>query len=240
MIIPYFEMTDSKGMTNLLNKRRFFWNINFMSKTVYIKLKQQYNAKHKSVKLGEICDLIAYEDKISVRLRNHEIYNYEEKIRNIRPKRTYTAIISLFSVIKEIKKLCGNDVEVVNVGQTDTVVEYTDGKKVSKSMTFFKCILASVLIFFGAAFTIMAFNNDISISGVFERFYFQMIGEKKPEFSELELMYSIGLALGIIVFFNHIGGRKLSDDVTPIEVELYKHKNDTLDTIVELKQERKE
>ena len=67
-----------------------------------------------------------------------------------------------------------------------------------------------------------------------------MTGQEKPEFSELEIMYSIGLALGIIVFFNHFGNKKLSDDITPIEVELFKHKKDTLDTIVELKTNKKE
>ena len=85
----------------------------------------------------------------------------------------------------------------------------------------------------------MAFNNDISITGVFEQFYYQMTGQEKPDFSELEVMYSVGLALGIIVFFNHFGNKKLSDDITPIEVELFKHKKDTLDTIVEIKSNQK-
>ena len=39
---------------------------------------------------------------------------------------------------------------------------------------------------------------------------------------------------------NHFGNKKLSDDITPIEVELFKHKKDTLDTIVELKTNKKE
>ena len=46
-----------------------------------------------------------------------------------------------------------------------------------------------ILIFFGSAFTIMAFNNDISISGVFEHFYKQIMGVDKPQVSVLEVFY---------------------------------------------------
>ena len=78
----------------------------------------------------------------------------------------------------------------------------------------------------------MAFNNDISISGVFEHFYKQIMGVEKPQVSVLEVFYCIGLAVGIILFFNHIGKRKLSDDVTPIQVEMDKHNKDTWNTII--------
>lgn len=211
-----------------------------MSKKVYIKLKQQYNTRRESVLLGDVCDIIAYDEKLSVKLRNYEIYNYNDSIEVINSKRTYTAVVSVFQIIKAIKDECGDEVDVVNIGGTDTVVEYKKYSRTNRVFAYFKCAVACVLIFFGSAFTIMAFNNDISISGVFEQFYYQMLGMEKPSFSELEIMYSIGLALGIIVFFNHFGNKKLSDDVTPIEVELNKHKKDTLDTIVELKGDKEE
>lgn len=211
-----------------------------MSKTVYIKLKQQYDAEDKKVLLKEICDIISYDKSVTEKIMEQEVYNYEDSFKNINPKRTYTAIVSAFHIIQIIKKVCGDDIEIVNLGETNTVVEYKESGDSTKFISFFKCVIACILIFFGAAFTIMAFNNDISINGIFEQFYFQMTGQKKPEFSELEIMYSIGLALGIIVFFNHFGNKKLSDDITPIEVELFKHKKDTLDTIVELKTNKKE
>ena len=48
-----------------------------------------------------------------------------------------------------------------------------------------KITLLCIVIFLGAAFTIMAFNNDISIKGVFEQLYSQFTGRKKPTVSEL-------------------------------------------------------
>ena len=36
----------------------------------------------------------------------------------------------------------------------------------------------------------------------------------------MELSYTVGLALGMCIFFNHIGGRRITKDPTPIEVEM--------------------
>ena len=51
--------------------------------------------------------------------------------------------------------------------------------------------------------------------------------------SVLEISYSIGLALGIILFFNHFGRKKITSDPTPIEVEMYKYETDVNAAIVE-------
>ena len=118
------------------------------------------------------------------------------------------------------------------------MVEYTSKIGGTGWKNAAKIVMVCVLVFFGSAFTIMAFNNDISITGVFEHFYSQILGKEKPVFSELELFYSIGLAVGIVVFFNHIGNKKLSDDVTPIEVEMNKHRKDTYETIIDSTMEK--
>lgn len=73
--------------------------------------------------------------------------------------------------------------------------------------------------FFGTSFTIMSYHNDIGISAIFEKFYIMVMGNPGNS-AVLEVSYSIGLSLGIIIFFNHIGGRRITKDPTPIEVEM--------------------
>ena len=51
----------------------------------------------------------------------------------------------------------------------------------------------------------MAFHNDIGINKVFVKVYEMISGQASDGFTILEVTYSIGLAVGIIVFFNHIG-----------------------------------
>ena len=45
--------------------------------------------------------------------------------------------------------------------------------------------------FLGAAFTIMAFNNDVSVGEVFDRFYQQVMVKEKPKLSEIEIFYCL-------------------------------------------------
>ena len=66
----------------------------------------------------------------------------------------------------------------------------------------------------------MAFHNDIGITSVFGLFYENVTGKPSNGFTILEITYTIGLAAGMCIFFNHIGGRRLTKDPTPIEVEM--------------------
>ena len=52
-------------------------------------------------------------------------------------------------------------------------------------------------------------------------------------FSVLELTYCVGLIVGILVFFNHFGGKKFTVDPTPMEVEMRLYENDIQTTLIE-------
>ena len=68
---------------------------------------------------------------------------------------------------------------------------------------------------------------------VFARFYEQVTGAKSNGMTEIEVCYSIGLAIGIIVFFNHVGKKKNNTpDPTPIQVEMRKYEKDIDTTFI--------
>lgn len=79
----------------------------------------------------------------------------------------------------------------------------------------------------------MAFHNDIGISDVFIRVYEMVMDEPSDGITILEISYSIGLASGIILFFNHIGGRRITKDPTPIEVEMRIYEDQVNNALVE-------
>ena len=56
---------------------------------------------------------------------------------------------------------------------------------------------------------------------------------EKPAVTEIEICYSIGLSVGIMVFFNHFGKKKITMDPTPIQVELRKYEADMADTLIQ-------
>ena len=51
--------------------------------------------------------------------------------------------------------------------------------------------------------------------------------------TELEISYCIGVTVGILVFFNHVGKKKLTPDPTPIQVQLRKYEQDVDTTFIE-------
>ncbi len=97
--------------------------------------------------------------------------------------------------------------DISNEGEKDFIIEYIPNPEKPKWINALKTV-APAWSFFGAAFTIMAFNNDVSVGDVFSKFYRQVMGKESSGVTELEICYSIGLAIGITLFFNHVAVRR--------------------------------
>ncbi len=59
------------------------------------------------------------------------------------------------------------------------------------------------------------------------------MGDSKAGGSILEIAYSIGLPIGMIVFFNHFSKLKVKKDPTPIQIEMRLYESDVNKTIIE-------
>ena len=76
-------------------------------------------------------------------------------------------------------------------------------------------------------------EKDVSVGDVFSKFYRQVMGKESSGVTELEICYSIGLAIGITLFFNHVGSKKITPDPTPMQVEMRKYEKDIDTTFIE-------
>ena len=123
--------------------------------------------------------------------------------------------------------MCSSDLEI------DLIITYENPKKQNRLYHLAKVCVISGITFLGAAFSIMSFNNDVGITKMFGQIYSQVMGHPSDGFSLLELTYSIGLIIGILVFFNHFGGKRFSVDPTPMEVEMRLYENDIQSTLIE-------
>ena len=79
----------------------------------------------------------------------------------------------------------------------------------------------------------MTFNNDVDIPKLFGQLYMQFTGRQSDGFTILELTYSIGVGIGILLFFNHFAGKKIPADPTPMEVEMRLYEDDINNTLIE-------
>lgn len=186
--------------------------------TVYIKAERNTELQADDAFLKDIASLYCEDKAILARVKAIKLHTFHENSE----KRFY---ISMTEVVKLIKETVSG-VEVESIGEPDMIIERVHVEKKKGAVEVLKILLVSLVCFFGASFTIMAFHNDIGIVEVFAKYYELVMGEESSGFTILEISYSIGLAAGIVVFFNHIGGRRLTKDPTPIEVEMSIYEED--------------
>jgi stage V sporulation protein AA len=137
-------------------------------------------------------------------------------------------VLSVLFVMAQVQKdLPG--VVFQSVGETDMIVEWEQKPK----MELIKIVAVSLIAFFGTAFTIMAFHNDIGIRAVFEEIYYITRGMAPEGVGILEFSYCLGLFLGITVFFNHFGKKKFTKDPTPVNVAMHTYEMDVNQAIIE-------
>ncbi|SDG22209.1 stage V sporulation protein AA [Fontibacillus panacisegetis] len=126
-------------------------------------------------------------------------------------------VIDMLQVIAKIKELFP-DVQVEIIGEAHVLVEMIAEKKKPSVILF---IAVWLLLFFGAALTIMNFHADVSMPAVQIRIVEMITGEKDEHPYLFQAAYSIGIGLGMIVFFNHLFKKKWNEEPTPLEVEMY-------------------
>lgn len=186
-----------------------------MGDTVYIKIGRNILVHRQDVFFSDIGSAECTDRALLAKIKAMKVYSF---------RRHGNAVMSVLKIVELIHGI-DPQVTVVNAGEADFVLEYRP-KEVNDWMQVIKTIAVCVVIFLGAAFTISAFHNDIGITDVFSQFYEQVTGEEKPDVSVLEIFYSAGLLVGNLVFFNHVGRKKLTHDMTPIQVQMRKYEKD--------------
>ena len=130
--------------------------------------------------------------------------------------------------IKEVDKT----LDIMNLGPQDFIVYYKKEQEESKIMYYGKILFVILVAFFGASFSIMTYNTDVGIEELFYNVYEMIMGKAPNGPNLLHISYTAGLAIGIIIFFNHAGKIKLNDDPTPFEVQMRLYERDVNDTLM--------
>ncbi len=185
---------------------------------IYLKLDKCVKVKEKDVFLKDVATLYCPDDVMLAKARSTKVYTFKEE----GPHRKCISSLVIIHMLSDLSQA----VSVQSVGETDVLIEYDAGKKANPFLQKMKIAMVALVSFFGTAFTIMAFHNDIGIEDLFSGIYEQVMGEPSGGLGVLEFSYSIGLAIGITLFFNHIGSKRLTVDPTPIEVEMKMYEDD--------------
>lgn len=188
---------------------------------IYMDLRKKIDLiKTKTVKLIDIADIHGSSSLVD-KLKTTVVKKIPDDSRN-----NQLFCISALEVIEVISKI-DQSVVVLNIGELYSIICYkvTD-KKQNKVIVLAKVAFVSCTLLCGGAVAIMAFHADAAIPDVFDQLYMLFLGDKTMKPYLIEVPYSIGIFFGITVFFNHIFKYKISNDPTPIEVEMRVYEED--------------
>ena len=196
-----------------------------MSDTLYIQTEENVEVHHPHVYLQDIAKLSCTNSKILNHLRVLPVANLD-------PDKTGRYVISVMDLINDIQ-LKDPDLDITHIGEPNFIITYQKEGTVNIVIRWCKVIFVCLATFFGAGFSIMTFNNDVDIPALFEQIYTQVTGQPTTGNTVLEISYSIGLGLGIVVFFNHFAHWKITTDPTPLEVEMRLYEENVCKTLIQ-------
>ena len=202
---------------------------------IYVKPKKKVSLYgQSSVLIGDVAEVVATKE-VAGKIRKMPLFAIPNSVNH---KQNH--LVSITDIITVIQKTYPN-FTVNNVGEMDTWVQYLPQKSRDNPwLKWLKVAAVGLVLFIGSSTAIMSFHTDGQIPKIFEKYYSIFFGVEKTNPAIISIPYAIGLGLGIVVFYNHFMGKKLTGDPTPIEVEMEQYDMEVTETMVDAMAQRKE
>lgn len=140
----------------------------------------------------------------------------------------------------EIIRLIKNRVNVssINLVGADKALIYFEGQNRKNTVWKWpKLFLTTFLLLIGSGLAIMYFHADVNMHKVHSVLYYMITGQNNSRPLLISIPYSIGIGMGIMVFFDvfHIGRKK--NKPGPLELEVYRYKKDINSYLIDKKKQ---
>jgi len=192
---------------------------------VYLKCLRSAKVSGEDAYLKDVCNLRCADVLLSAKLKAIKVHHFQKDA----PKRHVVSTLRLVELMEEV---CPQ-ITVEVIGETDVLLERVKEKQPSRAFTAIKIAVVCLVSFLGTAFTIMAYHNDVGINAIFMQAYGMLLNENPKGSNAMEIAYSIGVALGMLLFFNHAGGKTITEDPTPIQVAMRNYEKDVDHALME-------
>ncbi len=196
-----------------------------MSDTLYLQIEKNVKVRHPHVYLQDVAQLSCSNPRVLNRCRVLPVLN-------LRPRDPGRYVLSAVDLIRMIQKKEEN-LEICALGESSFIVSYCEESTRGRIWEWLKTAVICLAVFFGTAFAIMSFNNDVDVTTLFSQLYEQATGETSDGFTVLEVSYSIGIGAGVLFFFNHFGRMKITKDPTPMQIQMRTYEEDLDETIIQ-------
>ncbi|WP_458412611.1 stage V sporulation protein AA [Schinkia sp. CFF1] len=183
--------------------------------TIYLRMRLRLQAAPDSIiTLGDIAQIIGPDEILGI-LRDLPVHRISKSDKNI-------VVIDLMRVIAVIQSF-KSSIDIQTIGPTQTIIDVMYKQK-KPPIAFL--ILVWFLLFIGSAIAIMNFHEDVSMLQVHQKLFYIVTGENIEKPLLLQIPYSFGLGIGMILFFNHFFKKRLNEEPSPLEVEMFKYQQE--------------
>ncbi|MFD0680984.1 MULTISPECIES: stage V sporulation protein AA [unclassified Paenibacillus] len=177
---------------------------------LYIRLRKRMCIRRgESVHLGRIAQILV-DPQYEYALHKLLLHEPKENEGNI-------VLIDMMLIVEKIKRQFPF-MQIEHFGEPHCLIEITEQRKAPSLILI---IMVWLLLFIGSGLAIMNFHADVSMAVVHQRIYQLLTGKWVEHPLLLQIPYSIGIGLGMIVFFNHLFKKKFNEEPSPLEVEMF-------------------
>ncbi|MDO5126301.1 MAG: stage V sporulation protein AA [Eubacteriales bacterium] len=198
------------------------------SVSVYIALEQSVMVQARKVHIEDIATIFCPNPDLSHKIKKSEVLHFQNTEQD-------QAVVTAMHLIGLIHDQC-KQASVKIIGSPETIVYYRNLTDSHKRNGKLKAVLLMILAFFGTAYSIMSYNEDVSATDLLTNLHtlFTGVSADSSSFGVLAgaITYSIGLCIGMVIFFNHGINTKKLDDPTPLQVQMRLYEEDVNKAII--------
>lgn len=178
--------------------------------SLYLRFRKNITVKKgEAVSLGQVADLFTEPELLS-RVSSLVLFRPEEKDGN-------RLLVDMMLVTRRVKEAVP-PMQLVHFGEPHALIQVMEAERKCHPVLFAAVWL---LLFIGSGLAIMNFHEDVSMPAVHGRIYELLTGERPEHPYWLQIPYSLGIGVGMVLFFNHVFKKKFNEEPSPLEVEMY-------------------
>ncbi|KIL34883.1 stage V sporulation protein AA [Cohnella kolymensis] len=181
------------------------------SKIVYVRMRRRAVVTPGSlITLGVVARLVADPDT-EAKLKQLPLHLVSEKDGNL-------LLIDMLQVVKSILEAEPGTI-IETFGEPHVLVEVSPSGSIKPRKILL--VLAWIMLFFGSGMAMMNFHADVNMPTVQRRITELVTGQSVVHPWYFQVPYSIGVGLGMLLFFNRLFRKPLNDEPNPLQVEMF-------------------
>lgn len=178
--------------------------------SLYLRFRKNIHIRNgEAVTLGKVADMFT-EPALLPQITALVLIRPEEEDGN-------RLLVDMMQVTRRVKELFPH-MQLVHFGEPHALIQVVETERKCHPLLFAAVWL---LLFIGSGLAIMNFHEDVSMPAVHARICELLTGERPERPYWLQIPYSLGIGIGMVLFFNHVFKKKFNEEPSPLEVEMY-------------------